>query len=91
MQKQKSSYSRQALRIFPHGCASKSKRIINNSEMTVTCIYLQIIVVMFSRYLILISFDAYDVQSFSVVTCMPERLSSIIRKATSACFRIIFR
>ncbi|PVX56459.1 hypothetical protein C7379_10629 [Hallella colorans] len=59
--------------------------------MNVTGICLQIIVVMLSRYLILTSFGAYGVQSLFVVTCMPARLSSIIRKATSACFRIIFR
>lgn len=36
MKKQKSCYNKQTLIIFPHGCVSKSKRIINNKKMTVT-------------------------------------------------------
>lgn len=44
-----------------------------------------------SRHFIFIDFGAYGVQFSSVITCVSARLSSIIRKATSACLRIIFK
>ncbi len=36
MKKQKSCCNKQTLIIYPHGCASKSRRIIKNKKMTVT-------------------------------------------------------